>query len=87
MELNSAASFSPLVGVRSLGTISIKQVSLKDVSKQILAPNCEQLQIQMEKGVRQLASMTQTNTVTMSTDEKMIVPRGSTNTNENLIDH
>ena len=64
------------MGVSSLGTISIKQVSLNDVSKQILAPNCKQLEKQEGLDNLQSTDIRYTDAVTTHTNKNKIFPKG-----------
>lgn len=48
----------PLAGFCSLGIISTRQVSLNDVSKQILAPNCNRWKKEINGSFNQMNEMT-----------------------------
>ena len=74
------------MGVRSLGTISIKQVSLNDVSKQILAPNCKQLEKQEELDNIQFTDIRYTDAVTTHTNKNKIFLKGNVKTSKNQTD-
>ena len=84
------------MGVSSLGTISIKQVSLNDVSKQILAPNCKQLEKQEELDNIQFTDIRYTDAVTTNirytdavtthTNKNKIFLKGNVKTSKNQTD-